>query len=54
MKTKLLAPGEEVLVRFELSAREDMSFIGRNNERIVEAGDFVLSIANLSASFTLL
>ncbi len=47
-----LKPGETRTVKFELTT-EDLSFIGRENMRIVEPGDFEVMIANLKESFTL-
>jgi len=38
-----LKPGESKTVSFEIDAK-DLSFINRNNQRVAEAGDFVLSI----------
>lgn len=47
-----LQPGETKTVKFELTT-EDLSFIGRENTRIVEPGDFDVMIANLKDTFTL-
>jgi beta-glucosidase len=47
-----LKPGETKTVKFDL-ANEDLSFIGRENKRIVEPGDFEVMVVNLKGSFTL-
>ncbi|HCK99451.1 MAG TPA: beta-glucosidase [Candidatus Marinimicrobia bacterium] len=47
-----LQPGESKTVEFELSD-DDLSFIGRDNIRIVEPGEFVVSVADLKAKFEL-
>ena len=47
-----LAPGEERRVRFALTAR-DLSFIGRDNTRIVEPGTFTVMIGKSAKQFTL-
>ena len=47
-----LQPGEERNVEFTLT-HNDLSFIGRENRRIVELGDFKVLIDKLSAQFTL-
>jgi beta-glucosidase len=48
-----LNPGESKIVRFIIS-QNDLSFIGRNNKRIVEPGDFKVIIDKLSEQFTLM
>ncbi len=47
-----LAPAEEQEVKFVLAA-EDLSFIGRENKRIVEPGQFKITIGELTQTFTL-
>jgi beta-glucosidase len=47
-----LKPGETKTVKLTLTA-EDLSFIGRDNKRIVEPGDFEVMVANLKGAFTL-
>ena len=47
-----LKPGETKTVTFKLN-RDHLSFIGRENKRIVEAGEFEVSIANMKEKFTL-
>jgi beta-glucosidase len=48
----LLNPGETKTVTFKIN-KEHLSFIGKENERIVEPGDFRVSIANNTADFRL-
>jgi len=48
-----LDPGESKTLTFTLNA-SDLSFIGRNNERIVEPGEFKVTIGNLETSFWLI
>jgi len=48
----LLEPEEAKTVNFTLY-KDDLSFIGRENVRIVEPGEFVVSIADLTAKFEL-
>ncbi len=48
-----LNPGESRTVTFKLNDY-DLSFIGRQNKRIVEPGKFKIFIGNLSTEFTLL
>ena len=48
----LLNPGEVKTVEFKLN-EQHLSFIGLENKRIVEPGDFVISIENLTANFGL-
>ncbi len=48
----LLEPGEAKTIKFTLS-KDDLSFIGRENVRIVEPGEFVVSVADLTAQFKL-
>jgi beta-glucosidase len=48
-----LKPGEVKQVRFTITP-EQLSFIGRDNKRIIEAGDFKVYIDKLEASFKLL
>jgi beta-glucosidase len=47
-----LNPGEVKQVRFAIT-NSDLSFIGRENKRITESGDFLIMVDNLSAGFTL-
>lgn len=47
-----LEPGETKQVKFKLN-KEHFSFIGIDNKKIVEPGDFVVTIGNLQAEFTL-
>lgn len=47
-----LAPGESREVSFILT-RDDLSFIGRENKRIVEAGDFQIHVGTLTKQFKL-
>ena len=47
-----LNPGESKNVKFTITP-DDLSFIGRNNKRIIEPGDFVVKIENLTKKFTL-
>ena len=48
----LLESGEIKSIEFSLS-KDDLSFIGRENIRIIEPGEFVVSIADLTAQFKL-
>ncbi len=48
----LLQPGEEKKIDFTLT-QHDLSFIGRDNKRIVEPGAFKIMIEKLSVEFTL-
>jgi len=48
----LLEPGEVKTIKFTLS-KDDLSFIGRENARIVESGEFVVSVVDLTAQFNL-
>ncbi len=48
-----LEPGETKQVEFTIK-QEHLSFIGRDNKRIVEPGDFNITIGNLSKAFKLL
>jgi len=48
-----LNPGESRTIAFTLSAK-DLSFIGRENKRIVEPGEFLISVEQLQAKFNLL
>lgn len=48
----LLMPGEVKTIEFTLN-RQHLSFIGQDNKRIVEPGDFVVSIGNSSLNFSL-
>lgn len=48
----LLAPGESKTVSFTITA-EHLSFIGLENKRIVEAGEFTVRIKNLESTFNL-
>ncbi|HEX7357560.1 MAG TPA: fibronectin type III-like domain-contianing protein [Ignavibacteriaceae bacterium] len=45
-------PGEVKTIEFTLN-RQHLSFIGQDNKRIVEPGDFVVSIGNSSLNFSL-
>jgi len=47
-----LQPGESKTVEFKLTD-DDLSFVGRDNIRIVEPGEFVLRVADLTAKFEL-
>lgn len=47
-----LAPGESQEVSFTLNS-DDLSFIGRENTRIVEPGEFIAAVADLQAAFYL-
>jgi beta-glucosidase len=49
----LLKPGETKQVEFTIK-QEHLSFIGRDNKRIVEPGEFNITIGNLSKVFKLL
>jgi len=48
----LLEPGKAKIIKFTLS-KDDLSFIGRENVRIVEPGEFVVSTADLTTKFRL-
>ena len=48
----LLEPGKTKTIKFTLS-KDDLSFIGRENVRIVEPGEFMVSVADLTAQFKL-
>ncbi len=48
----LLNPGEVKIVEFKLN-KQHLSFIGLENKRIVEPGDFVVTIENHTANFGL-
>lgn len=45
-----LNPNEKILVSFTLTT-DDMTFIGINNQPVLEAGDFVLQIGSSEATF---
>jgi beta-glucosidase len=45
-----LKPGESRRVSFELT-RDDLSFIGADNKRVVEPGTFDVAIGGLRQSF---
>lgn len=47
-----LNPGEVKTVEFKLN-KQNLSFIGLENKRIVEPGDFVVTIENHTANFGL-
>jgi beta-glucosidase len=47
-----LNPGETKTVRFTLT-QDDLSFYGRDNNKIIEPGEFKISIENLSKNFKL-
>ena len=47
-----LEPGQSKTLSFTLNS-EDFSFIGADNKRVVEAGDFTVMIGDLSGKFTL-
>ena len=47
-----LAPNETKTVEFTLD-KKSLSFIGRNNQRITEPGEFKVMIKNLEARFVL-
>jgi beta-glucosidase len=46
-----LQPGEEKTLSFTLSA-EDLSFINEGNQRVTEAGEFEVQVADLKAQFS--
>ncbi|MGE5437940.1 MAG: glycoside hydrolase family 3 N-terminal domain-containing protein [Syntrophothermus sp.] len=46
-----LNPGEVKTVEFTIEP-EHLSFIGRDNKRIIEAGDFKITVGNLEKSFS--
>jgi len=48
----MLNPGETKKVSFKIN-REHLSFIGRENKRIVEPGEFEISIDNMKENFVL-
>ena len=48
----LLNPGETKIVTFKIN-KEHLSFIGQENKRIVEPGEFKVSIANSTTTFRL-
>ncbi len=48
----LLKPGEKQTVNFKIN-RDHLSFVGRENKRIVEPGEFEVMINNLKGKFTL-
>lgn len=48
----LLEPGQSKIVNFELN-KDDLSFIGRENKRIVEPGEFKVMVDRLETSFVL-
>ncbi len=45
-----LNPGENKTVNFILPV-SNLSFIGRDNRRVVEPGDFILRVGNLKTKF---
>ena len=47
-----LNSGETKTVTFQIN-KEDLSFIGQNNNRIVEKGEFLVSVQNLTQKFRL-
>jgi beta-glucosidase len=47
-----LQPGESKTVEFKLSD-DDLSFVGRDNIRIIEPGEFVVSVVDLTTQFKL-
>lgn len=47
-----LQPGEVKTIEFKIT-QTDLSFIGLDNKRIVESGDFVVTIENKTANFVL-
>ena len=47
-----LKPGEKKTVGFTISP-DELSFIGRDNKRIIEPGTFKVMISNMSAEFEL-
>lgn len=51
-KKILLNPGETQTVTFKLTV-DDLSFIGTENKRIVEPGDFKITVGNLTENFVL-
>ena len=48
----LLKPGEKQTVNFKIN-KDHLSFVGRENKRIVEPGEFEVMINNLKGKFTL-
>ncbi|HZW38755.1 MAG TPA: glycoside hydrolase family 3 N-terminal domain-containing protein [Ignavibacteriaceae bacterium] len=50
-KKVALNPGEVKTVEFTIEP-EHLSFIGRDNKRIIEAGDFKVTVGNLEKSFS--
>ena len=48
----LLNPGEIKTIEFKLN-KQDFSFIGQDNKRIIEPGDFKVTIENHTANFGL-
>ncbi len=51
VKTEL-KPGEKITIRFTLNP-QDFSFIGRDNNRIIEPGLFKVAIGQLAGEFTI-
>jgi beta-glucosidase len=47
-----LAPGETKTVRFNIPVKQ-LAFVNLNNKQQLEAGEFKLTVANLSSTFTL-
>jgi beta-glucosidase len=47
-----LEPGESQIVRFRLAA-DDFSFMGNDNKRVIEPGNYTVSIGNLKDTFLL-
>jgi beta-glucosidase len=47
-----LEPGESQIVRFRLPA-DDFSFMGNDNKRVIEPGNYTVSIGNLKDTFIL-
>ena len=47
-----LQPGESKIATFHISSRE-LSFINRDNIRVVEPGEFIARVGKLTASFIL-
>ena len=48
----LLAPGESKNIEFTITP-DQLSFIGRDNKRVTEPGEFKVTVADLSNSFWL-
>ncbi len=51
-KNVMLEPGERRNVKFSLTS-DDLAFIGRNNQKVIEPGEFKITVGELNATFTL-